>query len=38
MVYAWMQAVGLYNDHEIGCPRRAEIAAMTTTSPSNADL
>ncbi len=21
IVYAWMQACGLYNDHEIGCPR-----------------
>jgi len=21
IVYAWMQAVGMYNDHEIGCPR-----------------
>lgn len=25
IVYAWMQACGLYNDHEIGCPRRAEV-------------
>lgn len=33
IVYAWMQAVGLYNDHEICCPRRAEIASMTTIRP-----
>ena len=25
IVYAWMQACGLYNDHELGCPRRAEV-------------
>ncbi|MDJ0921474.1 MAG: DNA-3-methyladenine glycosylase I [Henriciella sp.] len=25
IVYAWMQACGLYNDHEIGCPRHAEV-------------
>jgi len=25
IVYAWMQACGLYNDHEIGCPRRTEV-------------
>lgn len=25
IVYAWMQACGLYNDHEIGCPRRTKV-------------
>lgn len=25
IVYAWMQACGLYNDHEIGCPRHTEV-------------
>lgn len=25
IVYAWMQAVGLVNDHELNCPRRKEI-------------
>ena len=25
IVYAWMQACGLYNDHEIGCPRFKEV-------------
>ena len=25
IVYAWMQACGLYNDHEIGCPRHADV-------------
>ena len=28
IVYAWMQAVGMYNDHEIGCPRREEVEAL----------
>jgi DNA-3-methyladenine glycosylase I len=28
IVYAWMQACGLYNDHEIGCPRRKEVQAL----------
>ena len=28
IVYAWMQAVGMYNDHEIGCPRRKAVAAL----------
>ena len=27
IMYAWMQAVGLVNDHFGGCPRRKEIAA-----------
>lgn len=25
IVYAWMQACGLYNDHETGCPRHAAV-------------
>ncbi len=25
IVYAWMQAVGIVNDHELACPRRQEI-------------
>ena len=25
IVYAWMQACGLYNDHEVGCPRFLEV-------------
>lgn len=25
IVYAWMQACGLYNDHEVGCPRHKEV-------------
>ena len=25
IVYAWMQACGLYNDHEIGCPRHQAV-------------
>jgi len=28
IVYAWMQAVGMYNDHEIGCPRRQAVAEL----------
>jgi DNA-3-methyladenine glycosylase I len=28
IVYAWMQAVGMVNDHMIGCPRHAQIARM----------
>jgi DNA-3-methyladenine glycosylase I len=28
IMYAWMQAVGLVNDHQIGCPRHAEIARL----------
>jgi DNA-3-methyladenine glycosylase I len=26
IVYAWMQAVGIVNDHSVGCFRRAEVA------------
>ena len=28
IVYAWMQACGLVNDHLVGCPRHAEVAEM----------
>ncbi len=29
IVYAFMQAVGMVNDHEVRCPRHAQIAAMS---------
>lgn len=28
IVYAWMQACGMVNDHLIGCPRHAEVKAL----------
>ncbi|MGB0506334.1 MAG: DNA-3-methyladenine glycosylase I [Pikeienuella sp.] len=28
IVYAFMEAVGMVNDHLVGCPRHAEVAAM----------
>ena len=28
IVYAWMQACGLVNDHLVTCPRHAEVAAL----------
>jgi DNA-3-methyladenine glycosylase I len=28
IVYAWMEATGLVNDHLTGCPRHADVAAM----------
>lgn len=28
IVYAWMQACGMVNDHLVTCPRHAEVAAM----------
>ena len=28
IVYAWMQACGLVNDHLTGCPRHGDVAAM----------
>ncbi len=28
IVYAWMQAVGMVNDHSMGCFRRAQVNAM----------
>jgi DNA-3-methyladenine glycosylase I len=30
IVYAFMQAVGMINDHEVGCPRHAEVQALWT--------
>lgn len=32
IIYAWMQAVGMVNDHFTGCPRHAEIARMVKTA------
>lgn len=32
IVYAWMQACGLVNDHMIDCPRHAECAALARKS------
>lgn len=32
IVYAFMQATGMVNDHLISCPRHAEVAAMQPTS------
>lgn len=32
IVYAWMQACGLVNDHMIDCPRHAECAALADRS------
>ncbi len=29
IVYAWMQACGLYNDHELACPRHTEVQEYT---------
>ncbi len=29
IVYAWMQAIGLVNDHELGCPRHAEVQKLS---------
>ncbi len=28
IVYAWMQATGMVNDHLVDCPRHAEVAAL----------
>jgi DNA-3-methyladenine glycosylase I len=28
IVYAWMEATGLVNDHLVACPRHAEVAAL----------
>lgn len=28
IVYAWMQACGLYNDHEVGCPRHSKVQEL----------
>ena len=32
IVYAWMQAVGIVNDHSINCFRRNQVASLTRTS------
>lgn len=32
--YAYMQAVGMVNDHLIGCPRHAEVAALAAALPA----
>ncbi len=32
IVYAWMQAVGIVNDHSIGCFRRKQVASLARTS------
>lgn len=32
-VYAHMQATGMVNDHLVGCPRHAEVAALAGTAP-----
>lgn len=29
IIYAFMQAVGMINDHELGCPRRAELISTS---------
>ncbi len=34
IVYAWMQACGLVNDHLVGCPRHAEVAEMARNRTS----
>lgn len=31
IMYAWMQAVGLVNDHQVTCPRRNALALKRTT-------
>lgn len=31
--YAFMQAVGMVNDHEVGCDRRQEIIKLTSSAP-----
>ncbi len=33
IVYAWMQACGVVNDHLVGCPRQAPCAAMARGVP-----
>jgi DNA-3-methyladenine glycosylase I len=32
IVYAFMEAVGLVNDHEISCPRHADVKAISQVS------
>jgi len=36
IMYAWMQAVGLVNDHHLGCPRRKAIATAARNSRASA--
>ncbi len=33
IMYAWMQAVGMVNDHHTGCPRWKEVARMRPALP-----
>ncbi|MEW9919691.1 DNA-3-methyladenine glycosylase I [Marimonas sp. MJW-29] len=33
IVYAWMQACGLINDHLVSCPRHADCAALARQKP-----
>ena len=33
IMYAWMQAVGLVNDHYVGCPRRKAVMALARRIP-----
>jgi DNA-3-methyladenine glycosylase I len=35
IIYAFLQAVGMVNDHLVGCARHAECAALAGTSPWN---
>ena len=35
IVYAFMQAVGMVNDHLVTCPRHDEVAQLATRPPSN---
>ena len=37
IVYAWMQAVGIVNDHADGCFRRAEVARLAKPAASKRD-
>jgi len=34
IMYAWMQAVGLVNDHLVACPRHAEVAELAPSPHS----
>ena len=34
IVYAWMEACGLVNDHLVGCPRHAEVAKLVRPASS----
>ncbi|KIN68590.1 DNA-3-methyladenine glycosylase I [Sulfitobacter donghicola] len=34
IVYAWMEACGLVNDHLVGCPRHAVVAGMARVDPA----